>query len=180
MKKKKGLLKIKKMLPILVPMASMVILAMIVIFMNAHSLYLIKKVDEQLNENEKLEIIFENLDQKKELVNRREEMIDHLQAKSSLAYQLIEELPMKVDNVELIEVQYGEQTIRIVGHCASQEEIGEFCKNLNKIKGLGQAKIAHVTNLMTDENLNEKGSRLSWEFTVESQIKEKNEDSKKE
>lgn len=79
--KKKGLIKIKKMLPILLPLMSLVALAMIVIFMNGHTLYKIKKIDEALDENQKLAIIFENLDQKNELVNTRKEMIDYLEKK---------------------------------------------------------------------------------------------------
>ena len=170
--KKKGLIKIKKMLPILLPLMSLVALAMIVIFMNGHTLYKIKKIDEALDENQKLAIIFENLDQKNELVNTRKEMIDYLEKKGALAYQVMEELPMDLDNIKVMEVQYRDETIRIIGHCAKQEEIGEFCQHLNGISGLGPSKISQVRNLRTADNLTKKDRDLSWEFILESNIKE--------
>lgn len=85
---------------------------------------------------------------------------------------MMEELPMDLDNIKVMEVQYRDETIRIIGHCAKQEEIGEFCQHLNGISGLGPSKISQVRNLRTADNLTKKDRDLSWEFILESNIKE--------
>ncbi len=170
--KKRALLKVKKMLPLLGPMMVMVVLAIIIVVINGHTLYTIKKLDEALNEKQKLAVIFENLDHKKELVKTRREMIDHLERSGALAYRVMEDLPLQVDKIDLIQVHYRDGTIRIVGHCASQEEIGELCDRLNTINGLGQTKISQVRNLMAGRYSDQKDLDLIWEFSLESDIKE--------
>lgn len=173
--KRKGLSKIKKILPTLLAMISVFLIIIIVMGMNLHSLSAIKKIDEQLNENEKLAVVFENLDQKKELLATRKNIINHLEARSSQIYEVMEELERATSKIELAEIHYRDEKIKIIGHCQDQEEIGEFCKKLTEIRGLSRTKIGHITNLRSSGNSTMDESNLIWEFTVEGKIKEKHE-----
>ena len=172
--KRKLQIKIKKILPVLIPIIGIFMLIIIVMFMNFQVLHSIKKLDEELNENKKLEIIFESLDNKKNLVNSRKEIISFLETKSIRTYEVMEELQMTYDNIKLVKVEYVDEKIKIVGHCASHDGIKEFYENLEKINGLSRTKISHITQLMSEGTLKEgeKGPDLIWEFALESELGE--------
>lgn len=173
--KKRWQKKTKKSLPMLIPLTGIFLVTMIVFLMNLQCLTAIKRLDEQLNENKKLEEIFLNLEGKKSLVESRKEIISFLEEKDSLAYQVMEKLQMALpEKTKLMKVDFKDGEITIVGRSENQNDVKEFCENLDKISGVSQTKINHVYNLHSNDNLSaeKKAPDLIWEFLLESKIRE--------
>lgn len=167
--KMKRRLKVKKALPILAPLGIVFSISLIVMVMNFHCLYVIKGVDDQLVESQKLEIVFENLEQKSYAVNSRKKIVELLEAKNRLAYQVIANIQTALTkDTELVKVEYQEGKVSIIGRCRSQDEISEFSNNLDKIRGWGQTKLCHIANLNVEGSI--EGSDSIWEFSLESDI----------
>lgn len=136
--------------------------------MNFYCKKSIEKLDHQLNENQKN--ILENLDQKKSLVDSRKKLIDYLESKNIFAYHLMDNIQTSLtEEIKLLQIDYQDEKIIILGYSNNQDEIKAFRENLNKMDGLGEMKISHISNLNASEN--KEANDLIWEFSLEGKVK---------